>query len=483
MKRIKILFLTVTGLILSISSCFDEAFDLFPHNSVADEVLFSTESGAEAALIGCYDPVTPGYYMFSAFGMEYYGDTTGTGVESGPASSDAQALSQKIVTPANRFAQRWYYETYRHISCSNNFLYFVEDTPFKDPNRKKVAKGEAMFIRAMSYFRLAILYGTVPLVVDVPPELYPERASETDLYAQIIEDLEYGISNLPDRNEGVLRPGFYEARATRGAAKGLLAKILMTAPEPLYDLDRAIQLTGEIINSGLYELLPNYEDLWMVDDKNNKESIFLISLANYPQEGSNAASLSVPEQIWFRPTWGFYNSFNDTDSRKKVSFHHLLITIPPPPAPALDTIRNELYLGKLRYDPRAQVAWVQDCFPMYFLRLADIILLRAEALAVKDLNGNMTEILSLMNQIRNRAYKGADPDPYVAADFPDLHEFKIKLWWERRKELFFEIQSFYDAKRLGLGQEILGLQDYQLVFPFGFDALIDNPNLKQNPGY
>jgi hypothetical protein len=464
-----VLILLVAGL----TSCFNDQLEIFPTDATVDEVLFSTEVGAEAALIALYDPVTPGYYMFSAFGMEYYGDASGTGVTSGPASQDAQALSAKSITPDNRFAQRWYYETFRPIARMNSWLFFAQETPFADPARKKAAFGEVHYLRAMYYFRLVQLYGSVPAVYEVPPQFYPPRATPEENYSKIIEDLEIAITDLPWENNGVLRPGKFEARITKGAAICLMARVLMTAPEPLYDLDRAIELLNGIVYDTRYELLPNFEDLWNVDNKNNKESIHLISLANYQQEGSNAASLSVPSQIWFRPTRDFYDSFEPGDTRRDVTIQRLYI---PP-------VRDDLYLLKLRYDPRAQNGWVFDSFPMYYTRKADMILLLAEALAVKNLNGNMDEILALIELVRNRAFKGQSHKVYTATDFPDLHALKILLWWERRKELFFEIQSFWDAKRMGIAQEILGLQDYQLIFPLGADALAENPSLVQNPGY
>jgi len=463
------------------NSCWDEQLNFYPHDAVADEILFSSEEGAEAALVYIYRQRP--FFVFSGYTLEFYGDKSGTGCGSGPANNWANAFENKDPTPASRLCQRMYYENFPYIAHINSFLYFAENTPFKDPARKEVAMAEARFMRALYYFRLVQIYGSVPLVVEVPPPLYPQRATLEENYAQIVEDLEYAMERLPNHNYGILRPGEFEARATSWAAKGLLAKVLMTAPDPVYDLDRAIQLTGDIINNGPYRLLDNYEDLWMVDNKNNEESIFLLSLGNNQGLGSNAASLSTPEQIWYRPTWEFYWSFEEGDSRRNVDIQRLLIVIPAPPLPPIDTIRDELYLGKFRFDPEAVNGFGYDSFPMYILRMADILLLRAEALARKNLSGNITEILNLMNQVRDRAFKGNDPNPYLASDFPDWDTFVELLWWERRKELFFEIQSFFDAKRMGVAGTILGLDEYKWIFPLGFDALIDNPNLEQNPVY
>jgi hypothetical protein len=468
-------------LLVLMTACFEDELSIYPSDSIADEVLFGTEAGAESVLVDIYRQRP--FFVFSGYTLEFYGDPEGTGCGSGPANAWANAFQAKNPTPESRLCRRMYYENFPYIAKINSFLTFVEATPFIDPGRKEVAKAEARFMRALYYFRLVQIYGAVPHVVEVPPPLYPPRAPLEQNYAQIIEDLEYAIPRLPGDNYAVLRPGAFEARARKAAAQGLLSKVLMTAPEPLKDISRAVQLCDAVINSGKYSLLDNYEDLWMVDNKENEESILLISLGNHQGAGSNAGSLSTPEQIWYRPTWEFYFSFEEGDSRREVDIQRLLIVIPPPPLPPLDTIRDDLYMYKFRYDPRALNGFGYDSFPMYILRLADIILLKAEALGVQDLEGNRTEILSLIEQVRNRAFKGQAHYVYAPSDIPDLDALMELLWWERRKELFFEIQSFFDAKRMGVAGTILGLPEHKWIFSLGSDALAENPSLAQNPGY
>jgi hypothetical protein len=196
------------------------------------------------------------------------------------------------------------------------------------------------------------------------------------------------------------------------------------------------------------------------------------------QDGSNSGSLSVPEQIWYRPTWEFYFSFEDGDTRRDVDIERLLIALPTG-----DTIRDDLYLLKLRYDRRSVNGFGWDNYPQYVLRLADILMLRAEALGKKDMNAHMDEICALIEQVRKRAFQDKPHKIYSASDFNNLDELYEVLWWERRKELYYETHTFFDAKRMGLCQKMLGLEKWQEVLPYSTYDLTLNPNLEQNPGY
>ncbi len=464
---------TLLFLILMTVTCFEDQLDLAPYNALLDTELFKTEENAEAALVMVYRGRS--WWRIWNFSWEYYGDPSGTGSTSGPSRAAPNAFWQKSINPQNDVIQSQYSELWDHASRSNNFLALAKDTEFRDPARKLAAQAEAKFMRAMYFHYMTMIWGSIPLATDFPVPLHPTRNTKEECYAFIIRELEFAIQHLPENNIGVLRPGEWEARADKYAAEALLAKVLMMAPGELYDLDRAITLINDVIGSGKYELEGFYGDLMMVDNKDSREGIFLINFTNNdnPQDGSNSASLAVPAQIWYRPTREFYDSFEDGDTRRDVNINR--IYIPP--------VRDDLYLGKLGYDPRAVNGFVRDSYPQWVLRLADILLLKAEALAKKDYNANATEIFSLVEQVRNRAFHGQAHKVYSAADFASLDDFWEFLWWERRKELFYETHCFFDAKRMGLCQSMLGLEEYQEVLPYSSYDLTLNPNLEQNPGY
>ena len=124
---------------------------------------------------------------------------------------------------------------------------------------------------------------------------------------------------------------------------------------------------------------------------------------------------------------------------------------------------------------------------LYVLRLADIILLRAEALNQLNYDTNRDEIIDLINMVRNRA--GAVPA--TPADCYDAASTALVIEEERHKELFFEFQAFYDLKRnnrlievLGKNGANLGLdEEFRILWPVPVSEITKNVNLIQNPGY
>jgi hypothetical protein len=125
----------------------------------------------------------------------------------------------------------------------------------------------------------------------------------------------------------------------------------------------------------------------------------------------------------------------------------------------------------------------------YFLRYADILLLRAEILNELN-NGPTQEAIDLVNEVRNRA----KINPIVLANYPDKETFLTALIKERKHELIFEGHLFFDLKRMGKATQLLwnmdnngnkttNFQEFQLLFPIPERDLSVNPNLIQNTGY
>ena len=134
----------------------------------------------------------------------------------------------------------------------------------------------------------------------------------------------------------------------------------------------------------------------------------------------------------------------------------------------------------------------------YIFRLADIILLKAEALAH---SGDLTGAMTLVNQIRTRVLL-ANVAPATSQD-----DAINKILKERFLELAFEGHRWFDLKREGKSIEILSQQTYlvynpttqtsvltpmpyinnlgvnDLIWPVPQSTLDNNPNLTQNPGY
>ena len=127
----------------------------------------------------------------------------------------------------------------------------------------------------------------------------------------------------------------------------------------------------------------------------------------------------------------------------------------------------------------------------YVVRLADIILLEAEAYAFK---GNIQKSADLVNMIRQRAKL-----PNLTADKTSSKDAMIMaVLHERRLELAMEGERWFDLCRYGKVEEFMNsinsrdegrlpqkkvFDKNSYLFPIPQTALDQNPNLVQNPGY
>ena len=134
------------------------------------------------------------------------------------------------------------------IARANQILSAIDGVDF-DAAVKNNLKGQALFLRALSYFDLVQYFGKIPLHL-VPSTSLADVAlplSEvSDVYAQIISDATAAASLLPDKS--VQQPG----RATSGAAKTLLGNVYVV----LENWSAAETVLKEVVTSNKYSLVP-----------------------------------------------------------------------------------------------------------------------------------------------------------------------------------------------------------------------------------
>jgi len=470
----KILIISITGLLLSLTSCYDGIMDIYPTDQITGEKVFGSEDAAEAALLGVYSRFAPGWYKYYIIDVEVYGNKD---FNPGEKQGGLYALyTTHIFTPAS-VGFKAYKRLWAVIIYANNFLKNIDQTPFKDPVRKEQVIAEAKFLRALEYFNLVQLWGPVPLITDSKDYgvMYPANSTVDEIYQQIIDDLDYAAAHLP-------ATAFNEeyARATKGAAQGILAKVLMTAPDGLKNIQKGVELCDNVINDYQYALLSNFDDLWDKENTYNSEQIFMAAFSD--QGSANGIDFSVYASHDFNPTKRFYNSFDKdsivggksyTDKRKKSTVYY-------------NRISRQLYDNKYRRAGKGTSP--NHSNPnLYVLRLADIILLKAEGLNKIGYDASKNEIVDMINMVRDRA--GAVPT--TLTECKDQQSTALVIEEERHKELFFEFQEFFDLKRnnrlidvLGKNGADLGLDnEYQTLWPIPESEINKNENLKQNPGY
>ncbi len=482
-------FFLIALSLLSFYGC-DHFLELEPHsqsiavgNSSADSVYFHSAAELEAALAGAYGDFKNEYYQ-----LDYYvnGDAQADDAYAGGDNPDNFQIDDYMIDAVNRNVSRDWAYLYSTIGKVNNVINNADDVTDAalTPQRKAEIIGEASFIRAFMYFQLVQLWGDVPLqlqevttisadkLAEIYAQIFPARSSTAEVYAQIIQDLETALTRVR-----VTAP--HKGYATVGAVNAMLAKVYATI-EP-HDWTKVNQYCDAVIAGG-YSLLPTFEQLWNNSVENSAESIFEINYEGGPSDGNWGVT------IFRGKDW---KKFNLPANDLVAAFDAEGDNIRKNASVIFDNVTG------LWSDPH----WPQNHYPFInkwrnfggdgsqnyiFIRLADILLLKAEALnELGDLNG----AAGLVNQIRARVSLGPTNANTQAA-------MRLAIEKERRLELAFEGVRWYDLKRTGRAIEVINnakgadgnpigymLNQQRLVWPIPQAELDKNANLTQNPGY
>ena len=344
---------------------------------------------------------------------------------------------------------------------------------------------EAKFIRGLLYFNLVRLFGKVPLILHETETLYPPQANTEDVYTQIIADLT-AAEALPDEYP----VGSGRGRATKWAAKGLLAKVYLTKK----DFHNAATKSLEVINSGKFDLWQDYADVFKLSSRNGKEAVFSVGFGDaggaisFWEVGQFNVRL-LPTQLseegvvnaqgWQSPTQQLYDSFDPDDRRRAVTF------ITQVKKKDGTTLTIKPYIQKY-WDRVAEPTGNGSANDFPVLRYADVLLMCAEASME---NGDANNAYKYINMVRKRArydgttYKDILPD--YAGLAPD--QFRTAVLKERRMELVCEGQRWFDLIRTGTLQTLVpqakpGVTPSakQIIFPIPQREIEVNTSLKQN---
>jgi len=484
-----ILFLTTILLAFSFQSC-DDFLELEPvaqgiavDNTSTDSVLYHTAQEVEAALAGVYADFKNEYYQLDYF---VNGDAQSDDAYAGGDNpANFQIDDYKLDATNTNVSRDWAY-LYSTIGKANTVINNVNavDDPALTAARKNEILGEASFIRAFMYFQLVQLWGDVPLQLteirtisvdilpDIYPILFPPRMPKEEVYAQIITDLEVALANVKPT---ALHKGF----ATTGAVNAMLAKVYATK-EP-HDWNKVKQYCDAVI-AGPYSLLSSYDHLWDNLHENSSEAIFEINYNGGITDGNWGTKIfrGLDWKKFNLPSNDLVKAFDDEN----------------------DLIRKNASIVFLDVSGRwSDAHWPQTMYPFInkyrnfnegsnqnyiFIRLADILLLKAEAL--NEL-GDTPGAAALVNQIRTRVNLPNTTATTQAA-------MRLAIEKERRLELAYEGHRWYDLKRTGRAIEVMNnatgvggvnlgymLNQDRLLWPIPQAELDKNTKLIQNPGY
>jgi hypothetical protein len=525
MKHLNYAWVLVIALLAT--SCRDKFLDAVPTGQLSGATFWKTQNDINLALAGCYRnwEVGMNIVMGDAMTDNDYSHLTVTGFQQvGNGSVSPQNVL--IGTGARAFS-------YTQIRKYNDFLENIEKMTNIDGPVKEKYKAEVRFLRAYDYFLKAMFYGDMPLVTNtIPSTELPARNSVAEIEDFILSELDQISSILPVQNT-VQSAG----HITSGAALALKARLELYMGK----YTEAMSDSKAVIESGVYELYPNYEQLfWRQNHSSNKESIAEIEhiqndyatsipwqrlpsfKGGYAEGGVSRSLVDTYETsngltISEDPSYNPDNPFANRDPRLDMSIAHpgslWFGKIYDGLDPEINGVSNPDYylkdgskaaqLCKKYLDPQILSSDRQNFdAPIMVIRLAEMYLTFAEA--AQETGQNLDLGLEYINKIRTRA---------GLINATSLTKDLVRR--ERRVELAFEGLRYFDIKRWDLGPTVMNgpyygsrkgsvdpqtgkvtwANDYILVenrtfyparkylLPIPQSELDVNPNMTQNPGY
>jgi len=430
MNRLRTLLLVIPALILAVS-CGDDFTVLAPQSERNVETFYQSDTDFEVAINGTYAVLADNdlYGRNLMLLHEMRSDNT---LNDGGATGLAESLERITrfdeLTDASELETTWA-GSYKVISSLNTILARIDNVDFDNPVLGERIKGEALFIRSLVYYNLAVTFGNIPLQLEevTSPNVEINQVSADVIYNQIATDLEEAEGLLP-----ASYPSSNVGRATSGAAATLLGLVHLTNGND----GQAETALRRVVSSQEYELVPDYTDIWGPSNENNVESIFEIQYKSGGQgTGSGFTEYYSPDLSISGGVGGGNVPQAPTDD--------LITSYDQPADSRLETIGTDLdgdpYLNK--YDATQAIAFDSDVNFIVF-RYADVLLLLAEAI------GEGTEAYDLIDEVRSRSGL-TTPSSTLTGSFEEI------LLNERRREFVGENKRWPDLLRFGVAQQVM----------------------------
>ncbi len=441
-------------------SCSDGFTDLSPESQRNAGVFYKTASDMEVAVNAIYNTLkSTGCYNQSYWVLQELRSDNTFWDETGLAEEITVFDEFDDIATSDITEDAWS-ASYLGISRANIVLSRIDGIDMDGTQREQL-KAEALFLRSLYYYHLAVAFGNIPLVltetVSVDEGQDHQQVSAGTVYTQLVGDLSKAESTLP-QSYGSADLG----RATKGAAATLLAKVQLT----MGDNGGAEASLRRVLGYG-YSLVSDYANLWGVDNEHNSESIFEVEFEGGFGDQGNSFTNQFHDDLAASVTGGLRNiperdlteAYETGDLRFAASVEGV-------------TVDNEGWM--LKYG--STNAFSEDDAPNNWVvfRYADVLLMLAEAI------GEGGEAYDLINQVRARAGL-ADIDASTPGSFAE------KLLQERRIELAFENHRWADLLRFGVADAVMSAQgkspNGKLLFAIPQRELDLNASFVQNPGY
>ncbi|WP_088653161.1 RagB/SusD family nutrient uptake outer membrane protein [Geofilum rhodophaeum] len=436
MNRFKLYALTIV--FVALGACSDWLY-LEPENGITVDEYWQSEQDVHAAVMGCYASLLGGSSHPMAEAVFNWGELRADMVAPFRSIySDYYQINQSEITPDNGMAR--YNGAYFTINLCNTVLekgpaVLEVDGAFTEAEMDRY-RGEMLTLRALLYFYLVRTFDEVPLVLEATvSDSRVERhskASREDLFLQIEADLQAAerliAKDYGNRDEN-------KGRLTWYALKTIQADVFLWQDK----YADVVSACNAVIGSGQFSLVPGNEDWFRIVyvDGNSQESIFELQ---FSQEKLN-------------PYYTWMSTSAEARYRANVETMEYLFPVNIMALPEDADIRSDgasykasggyslwKYVGADRFVEKNS----NEAFSNWIVyRYADVLLMKAEALANSDGPTDGLDALALIEQVRTRA--NAPDDTKVTAT--DQYSLTTYIVDERAREFAFEGKRWFDVLR------------------------------------
>jgi hypothetical protein len=474
MKTKHILTVALAACSLTFTSC---ELDFEPESEIKGDAV-SSES-FERMMFPMYNT-----YWFDFNDKFYYGLGDGMAYNLlAPGSAYINPYNNLSVTGDTDGLETAWNSLYVVIQQANKVMIDIKNSSATE-EEKKPYLAECRFMRGVAYWHLVSLWENVILCEDPTALIINPNVpvnTQQDGYTFAIRDMEYAAKYLPETSNRVNKYSAYGMLSRFYLAYSGLSESIKSGnnnnckTRDVYYLDLAKKAAEKVIHSSNFQLVPNYADLFLVDNNSgiikSPEGVFILQFANGTQEYGNNNSqqrfFAYTSEITGGNAWGGYSycpwnmisEYEPEDSiRRKATWMGYGDTYWELNRGGGGFTYNANLVGEAstQLNIKKGVTGKPSDFPAigvdnsgfstYMMRLAEVYLNYAEAILGNDASTSDATALQYFNAVRTRA--GLDPEKESINWEKIRHERRVEFCMEGRYWYDLVARSYYERQEV-----------------------------------
>ncbi len=465
--------------------------DQQPITEVSADMVFKDVATTTQAVAGVYSRLVGDAGFGIRLSLYYTMDNDEMQGPTGAGDNDRRDIARFNATAGNAQLLNPFNQLFQGIEfanvCIDNIPKMDMYTSGTDQQKKQLQRlyGEALALRAQFYLEAIMIWGDlpehfVPAYAQAGTNQFPRRADKDALYERLLADLKIAQDLVPWRGDITAIGDQIDERITKGAVKGLRARIALFRGGYSLRQDGIIKrgsdyLTyyqiakdecNDILNSGKHALNPSFKALWKdqvcahaVVDPDGELMFQASGIGLTGAEDTKLGYYNGPtvnglgnKSINVLPTY-FY-LFDSTDKRRDVTCapYNVAANGSTKVGQAVTAICD----GKYRRDwvtnpvisPTSAVQYLG--LKWQILRYSDVLLMLAEA--ENEINGPTATAYNAVNMVRRRGFGKPITTPDATVDLAGLSKATLfqAIIRERALELGGEGVRKFDLIRWNL---------------------------------